>query len=500
MEMDRINILHLEDNDNDSELILSAIELGGLPVNYTRVDQKQPFLEQLANNRFDIVLADYHLPSYNGSEALKICSELYPETPFIIVSGTLGEEIAVEMLKYGASDYLLKQNLKRLVPAIEHALSEAQLKQQKRSAEEKLINSEEKYRKIFENVQDVFFQIDNDGTIIEISPSIFRMNGCPQYELIGQKIVIFYDDPEEYSKMRSRIDKSDEIWDFEVRFKNKDGEVRYVSVNAHKLFGPDNMPVGIEGSIRDIDARKRAESELIKAKERAEESDRLKSAFLANISHEIRTPMNGIMGFASLLKEPVLSGEKQQMYIQVIEESGMRMLNLINQLIDISKIESGQMTVLISQVNVNRQMDNLYTFFSPEAEKKGLYLHFKKEMPDNQAIIRTDHDKLYAILMNLINNALKFTEKGEIEFGYEINNETILFFVKDTGRGINKEKLESVFERFVQGEVALTRAYEGAGLGLSISKAYVEMLGGKIWLESIEGKGSKFFFLLPYQA
>ncbi|OFX35416.1 MAG: hypothetical protein A2W90_15495 [Bacteroidetes bacterium GWF2_42_66] len=497
--MDKIKILHLEDNDDDSELVLSAMEMGGLQIDYTRVEKEQSFLEQLKNNHFDIVLADYHLPSYDGSAALKVCSQLYPEMPFIIVSGTLGEEIAVEMLKYGASDYLLKQNLKRLIPAIEHALAEARLKKQKQKAEDDLRHSEEKYRKIFENVQDVFFQIDNEGAIMEISPSIFRMNGCPPYELRGKKIVMLYNDPAEYSEMLNRIDTNGEIWDFEVRFKNKEGKVKYVSINAHKLFGPDNIPIGIEGSVRDIDARKHAETELIKAKERAEESDRLKSAFLANISHEIRTPMNGIIGFSSLLKEPVLTGQQKKMYIQIIEDSGKRMLNLINQLVDISKIESGQMKVSVSEANVNRKIDDLYTFFSPETEKKGLHFSFKKGLPDDQAIIRTDPGKLYAILMNLINNAVKFTEKGEVEFGYAVKGETIEFYIKDTGRGIAPEKQQAIFERFVQVDLTYTRNYEGAGLGLSISKAYVEMLEGKIRVESAEGKGSTFYFTLPFR-
>jgi PAS domain S-box-containing protein len=339
--MDQIKILHLEDNSEDAELILSALEMGGLQVDYTRVDKEHLFLEQLSNNRFDIVLADYHLPSYDGAAALKVCSRLYPDMPFIIVSGTLGEEIAVEMLKYGASDYLLKQNLKRLAPAIEQALARAQMKKQKQNAEDNLRKSEEKYRKIFENVQDVFFQVDMEGTILEISPSIFRMLGCPQSILIGEKIAVFFDNPEEYSKMLDLVGKEGEIWDFEIQFKNRHGNTKYVSINAHQLSGNDTF-VGIEGSIRDIDARKQAETELIKAKERAEESDRLKSAFLANISHEIRTPMNGILGFASLLREPVLTGDQQQMYVGIIEESGKRMLNLINQLVDISKLNPGK--------------------------------------------------------------------------------------------------------------------------------------------------------------
>jgi len=240
------------------------------------------------------------------------------------------------------------------------------------------------------------------------------------------------------------------------------------------------------------------------ARAQAEESDRLKSAFLANMSHEIRTPMNGILGFAELLKEPDLTGEEQQKYISIIEKSGQRMLSIINDLVDISKIEAGQMEVFITQTNVNQHLSNLFLFFKPEAERNGLSLSFHNSLPDSEATINTDSEKLYAILTNLIKNAIKYTHRGSIEFGYEIvetlHATSLQFFVKDTGIGIKKEKLEAIFERFVQADTMITKPYEGAGLGLSISKAYVEMLGGKMWVESEFGVGSTFWFTIPKQA
>ncbi len=253
------------------------------------------------------------------------------------------------------------------------------------------------------------------------------------------------------------------------------------------------------------------------AKEHAEESDRLKSAFLANMSHEIRTPMNGILGFAGLLKEPRLTGEEQMEYIDIIEKSGARMLNIINDIMSISKVESGQMEVSVKETNINEQIEYIYTFFKPEAEQKGIQLSIKKALSGKKAIIRTDKEKVYAILTNLVKNAIKFTHTGTIEFGYNLVVETLhatslhvtsiqstfhatflQFYVKDTGIGINKEQKDIIFERFRQGSESLNRNYEGAGLGLAISKAYVEMLGGKIRVESNEGKGSVFYFTLPY--
>ena len=195
----------------------------------------------------------------------------------------------------------------------------------------------------------------------------------------------------------------------------------------------------MEGAIIDITKRKQSELELIKAKEKAEESDRLKSAFLTNMSHEIRTPMNGILGFAELLKEPNLTSDEQQDYIQTIQISGARMLNTINNIVDISKIESGLMKVDIKETNINEKIEFTYKFFKPEVEIKGLQFLFKNGLPSKEAIIKTDNEKVYGILTNLVKNAIKFTYEGSIEFGYEKKGEYLEFFVKDTGIGIPEE-------------------------------------------------------------
>jgi len=243
--------------------------------------------------------------------------------------------------------------------------------------------------------------------------------------------------------------------------------------------------------------------DLLQARKKAEESDRLKSAFLANMSHEIRTPMNGILGFADLLKNPNLTGEKLQKYISIIEKSGDRMLNIINDIVDISKIEAGLMTSDIKEAIINEQTEYVYTFFKPEAEAKGIKFSFKNTLPQKEAIIKTDREKLYAILTNLVKNAIKYTREGAIEFGYHLkkHNEFVEleFYVKDTGIGIPIGRQEVIFERFIQADIADKMAYQGAGLGLAITKAYVEMLGGKIWVESEEGIGSTFYFTLPYR-
>ncbi len=254
----------------------------------------------------------------------------------------------------------------------------------------------------------------------------------------------------------------------------------------------------IEAQKQTQEKLQRTNTKLLIAKNKAEESDRLKSSFLANMSHEIRTPLNGILGFSELLKEPKLTGEEQQNYIRIIEKSGNRMLNTITDIISISKLESGQMEISISGTNINEQLEYIYNFLSPGAKKKGISISFQNSLPAPEAFIKTDREKIFSILSNLVINAIKFTNAGSVEFGYEKKDKNLEFYVKDSGIGIPLEQRELIFDKFRQGSEGLSRGYEGSGLGLSLSKAYVELLGGIMWVESELGKGSTFYFTIPY--
>ncbi|MBE0651288.1 MAG: response regulator [Bacteroidales bacterium] len=238
--------------------------------------------------------------------------------------------------------------------------------------------------------------------------------------------------------------------------------------------------------------------ELQKAKESAEESDRLKTAFLANMSHEIRTPMNGILGFTDLLREPDLSIEERERYIEIIHQSGHRMLSTVNDIIEISKIEAGLVTLKPVSIDLNTTLKDLLSFFKPEAEKKGTSLLVEKVISEQKATITTDKIKFESILSNLIKNAVKYTYNGEIKTGYDYENGRIVFYVKDTGEGIPESRQKAIFDRFVQADIEDRKAMGGSGLGLSIAKAYAEALGGDLWLEhSAPGKGTEFRFRLP---
>jgi CheY-like chemotaxis protein/nitrogen-specific signal transduction histidine kinase len=238
--------------------------------------------------------------------------------------------------------------------------------------------------------------------------------------------------------------------------------------------------------------------EFLRLKQNAINSERLKSAFLANMSHEIRTPMNGILGFSNLLKSQNLSGEIQEEYIEMIARSGHRMLGVVDDIVDMSKLEANLVELNIQDSNITEQLEYVYKFFKPEAEAKGLAISCKNMDLNIAVTIKTDREKLFAILINLVKNAIKYTNTGTITIGYSLEGKCIKFYVQDTGIGIAKNRQKAVFERFVQADIEDVQARQGAGLGLTITKSYVTLLGGEIWMESEQGRGSIFYFKLPY--
>jgi hypothetical protein len=409
---------------------------------------------------------------------------------------------------------LFKQNESEayaVVVSFSDITEQKQAEDELRLAREQAEESEGKFRAYTEHSPIAVYTTDINGDCIYANAKWLEIAGLTLEESLGKgwSKALHPDDKESVFENWYKSVQSNGKWVYEYRFVTPQGKVSFVEGSAKPLFNKANKLIGYLGSNVDITKRKLAEQELIKAKEQAEESDRLKSAFLANMSHEIRTPMNGILGFSDLLKEPGLSGAQQQEYIRIIEKSGHRMLNIINDIVDISKIEAGLVKVDIQDTNINEKIEFVYAFFKPEVEAKGIRLSFKTTLPAKEATIKTDSEKVYAILTNLVKNASKYTKEGSIEFGYDraetlhatspqLHATSLRFYVKDTGIGIPSNRQEAIFERFVQAVISDKMARQGAGLGLAITKSFVEMLGGKIWVESEEGIGSTFYFTLPY--
>jgi hypothetical protein len=350
---------------------------------------------------------------------------------------------------------------------------------------------------------------DKTGKIEYINAEFASFTQYSPIEIIGKDPRIFkpkHHTEESFRTMWETL-QAGKVWQSEFRNRKKDGTGFWENVTISPITGPNELTSNYIIIKEDISEKKQLIHELIEAKEKAEESDRLKSAFLTNMSHEIRTPMNGILGFAGLLEDPALTGDEQREYISIIEKSGARMLNIINEIVDISRIESGLIEVNIQKSNINEQIEFVYDLLKLDAEEKGIGLSYKNALPTIEALINTDREKLYAILTNLVKNAIKYTDKGSVEFGYSVETvhasslhaPSLQFYVKDTGIGIPADRQKAIFERFIQADIVDVEARQGAGLGLSIAKAYVEMLGGQIWVESEFGIGSTFCFALPLE-
>lgn len=339
---------------------------------------------------------------------------------------------------------------------------------------------------------------DTRGVIEYVNNKFISISGYTRHELIGRVVRILkpgHTPEETYIEIWNSLLAGKE-WRGEHQNRNKKKEKYWESVLISPIKNQEGKITNYIILSEDISERKKMEKDLITAKEKAEESDRLKSAFLANMSHEIRTPLNSILGFSDLLNTPDLEQETRKEFTNLICSSGNNLLAIINDILDISKIEAGQITLIEREFSAHRLVAKIQKEYSFKARTKGIELRLAQN-PGHEAIIFSDEARIKQVLINFVGNALKFTDSGYIEIGVKVLESNIQFHVKDTGIGISKEYHEKIFDRFRQIESAQTRRYGGNGLGLAITKNLAELLGGKIWLESEPNTGSTFFFSLP---
>lgn len=402
--------------------------------------------------------------------------------------------------------------------------------EQKKAVEELKI-SEEKFSRLFHSSPDaILLERLSDGVLTEVNDSAFAITGYTKEELIGQSTLNlnFWHNPDERNIFNELLKKNHRVTNLEAEFRMKSGEVKTGLVSGETIQLHDGLY--IMGIIRDISLQKKAQqeileknkefamlneeltesleriqminSELSKAKLKAEESDRLKTAFLQNMSHEIRTPLNSIMGFSELLPHTYEDKATLSKYTSIIKQRGNDLLEIINDVLDVAAIESGQMTVNVSKCRLNHLFSDIEVLVSEyRARMEMEHIGFKLNVPciKEDELFVTDSGKLKKIVMNLITNAFKFTPAGTVEVGCKLEgNNQLSFYVRDTGIGIPLEKQSEIFERFIQINVGKTKRYGGTGLGLPITKGLLNLLGGNIWLESEPTKGSTFYFTIPY--
>lgn len=342
---------------------------------------------------------------------------------------------------------------------------------------------------------------DVNGIIEYVNPCFCETTGYSSDEIIGEHARILRSDkmaPETYQDLWDTI-RSGGIWKRELLNRKKNGETFWESVTLTSIKNDKGVITNYIALKENVSERKLMEAELIKAKEKAEESDRLKSAFLANMSHEIRTPLNSIIGFSELLGDTDFDQEQKNEFIRAIVENGNSLLSIISDIMDFSMLEAHQMKVRKEIFSTKKLLNDLRNDFSKKAVQKGLEFRLTQQINNEDIALNSDLYRIKQIFNNLIGNALKFTKEGHIEVGYEVNEHDVIFHVKDTGIGIAPEYHQSIFERFRQIDLAKTRRYGGNGLGLSISKNLAELLGGNIWVESVPEKYSNFFFTIPYK-
>ncbi|WP_298910733.1 response regulator [uncultured Nostoc sp.] len=502
--MNVLRFLLLEDSPLDAELAQAILIEGGINCELIRVETGADFLVALETEDFDLILADYALPSFDGISALEIARNRTPEVPFIFVSAALGEELAIEALKNGATDYVLKQRLGRLVPSVQRALREAKERRERQQAEELLQKSEARYRRIVDTSYEGIWMIDSQSRTEFVNQRLSEMLGYPAQEMLGRSMFDFMDQAdgivvEKILKWLKR--EGSDLKEGQLRC--KDGSYIWTLISARAIFSEQNEFLGAIAMLTDISDRKRTESERDRlfqleqtARAEAEAANRIKDEFLAVLSHELRSPLNPILGWAKLLQSRKFDDTALQKALETIERNAKLQAELIEDLLDVSRILQGKLNLKMIPVNLPSTIQAAMETVRLAAEAKTIQI---ERMLDPKAKVLGDSARLQQVFWNLLSNAVKFTPiGGKVNVQLECIDAQVQITVSDTGKGIHSDFLVHVFDYFRQGDSTTTRKFGGLGLGLAIARHLVEMHGGTISAESLgEEQGAIFTIMLP---
>ena len=503
--MNVLRFLLLEDSLLDAELAQMILTEGGINCELLRVETGADFLAALETEAFDLILADYALPSFDGISALEIARNRYPEIPFIFVSAVLGEELAIEALKNGATDYVLKQRLGRLVPSVQRALREAKERGKRKQAEESLQKSEAKYRRIVDTSYEGIWMIDSQTRTEFVNQRISQMLGYPAAEILGRSIFDFMDLADEIAdEAKLEWFKGEESDLKEGRLRCQDGSYIWTLISARAILNEQGKCLGAIAMLTDITDRKRSESERDRlllleqtARAEAEAANRIKDEFLAVLSHELRSPLNPILGWAKLLQSRKFDEAGLNKALKTIERNAKLQAQLIEDLLDVSRILQGKLSLNTIPVDLVSTIEAAMETVHLAAEAKTIDMETK--LNPNVGKVLGDPARLQQVFWNLLSNAVKFTEtEGKVNVRLERIDAQAQITVSDTGKGINPDFLPYMFDYFRQGDSTTTRRFGGLGLGLAIARHLIEMHGGTIGAESLgEEQGAIFTVRLP---
>jgi|GEM_PF-2515608 len=495
-----LNVLLIEDRASDAELILHALRRSGLAPVGVRVDTEDDYLAAL-NPSFDVILADYNLPQFDAPRALALLQASALDIPFIVVTGTIGDEMAVAVIRQGADDYLLKDRMSRLGESVRGAMKQRRLREDARRAAAALRASEEQFRSLVANIPDVTWRADASGICLFVSPNAERVLGLKADTFYRGGATSWYDriHPDDSGAVRIAYEElfsAHEPYDVDYRFLRGDDQWIWLH-DRSEAVEQHNGVIYADGVCTDITARKHTEETLRRAKDAAEAANRLKSQFLSTVSHELRTPLTTIIGFSQLLQRNAETDltTRQRDQLDRITGSADLLLVLIEDLLDLSKIEAGQMDVTLGLLQVGPLLARVLTEFVPQAQVKRLALHL--DVPADLPPALADPMRTRQILLNLVGNAVKFTEVGAITLGACVEGADVVVTVSDTGIGIAADAVDDVFDEFRQVEEGFTRRFSGIGLGLPIARKLANLQSGTISVTSQLGKGSTFTLRLP---
>jgi len=546
MTMDKtpIRVLIIEDSEDDALLTLRELKKGGFSPEWRMVETPNDLSDALDEGPWDIILSDFQMPAFDGREALRIVQEKSVDVPFIVISGVLVEDNAVDILKAGASDYVKKGNWARLIPAVGRELREAESRRQRKHAQLEQAEAQERYRILFESAVEGIFQSSPSGNFLSANPAMAQLLGYDTSdELINAVTNITY---QLYVHSHARdsflkaIRATGKVSDFEAEYYRKDGSQLWISINARGVFDDNGELELIEGFAVGIAKRKQAEDELAemnrqlerlvtertidlenkaleleRANLRLKELDQLKTTFLSSVSHELRTPLTSVLGFAKLIHRDFCKtflpkakcdlsagkmGDRICSNLDIIVHEGERLTRLVNDFLDLTRIEAGRMRWDDQKVNTAEMLNHaaqavtgMYTH-NPDLD---LIIEVTEDLPE----LSIDPDRITQVIINLLNNAAKFTPKGNVTLRAKLGSagDLLELEVEDTGVGIPEADINDIFTKFhqVKGQGSQDPNVRGSGLGLSISKQIVEHYGGTIRATSQIGQGSTFFVTLP---